>query len=386
MPKQQNQKFNYGVTNKSGGNAEIHIYGYIGPWDEIDYKRFQNTFRDLLNNNSEITVRIHSGGGSVYEGLAIYDLMRASDATIKVVVEGMAASMGSILALGGDEIQMTENAFFMMHAPSGGAWGNKKKLSGVIDQLENCEQRLKSIYADRTQASDQDISDWMNTDKDTWLDADSCLNLGICDEVIKPTKKRKFENPENKTPEAIWAGFEGSAPKNVQTPHTNTKTMKKQLIALLAVAGMQGSLTAESEDGAFEKELRKIIDKAKTADDLKAQLEKIQHENAEALVNQAVKDGKITAKEKEEWLDDAKANYALTAKAIARMGGKPGINNLLSRDPKNPQQEDNDHEIMNGREKWDFDKWQSEDPKGLQTLQEEAPEAFTKLFNQKFDA
>ncbi|MDN4015308.1 hypothetical protein QX233_22930, partial [Chryseobacterium gambrini] len=66
--------FHYELKNQVSGSAEIRMYGYIGKYDEFDYKRFQQVFRDALQNNSDLTIRMHCGGGSVYEGLAIYDL------------------------------------------------------------------------------------------------------------------------------------------------------------------------------------------------------------------------------------------------------------------------------------------------------------------------
>jgi len=105
------EKFRFDIRNQNDNDSEICIYGYIGRWDEVDYKGFRNSFQQILSKNKDVTIRIHSGGGSVYEGLAIYDLMRSSDSNITVIVEGMAASMASIIALGGDIIKMTENAF-----------------------------------------------------------------------------------------------------------------------------------------------------------------------------------------------------------------------------------------------------------------------------------
>ncbi len=114
------KQFTYSLENTTKGSAEIQIYGYIGKWDEVDYPRFQKVFRDTLATQKEVTIRIHSGGGSVYEGLAIYDLIRSSEANVTVIVEGMAASMASIIALAGDTVQMNETAFFILHAVTDG--------------------------------------------------------------------------------------------------------------------------------------------------------------------------------------------------------------------------------------------------------------------------
>lgn len=383
----ESKKFHYDVSARKSGAAEIHIYGYIGPWEEVDYKGFQAAFRELLENNKNITVRIHSGGGSVLEGLAIYDLMRSSNSNIKVVVEGMAASMASVIALGGDEIQMTENAFFMIHAPSGGAYGQKETLESAIKQMEICEDRIVKIYKERTGAADELIAGWMKQGQNTWLPSDECLEVHLCDKVVKPTKNRKNINPKNKSMEAIFASYEGEAPivkTHGGAPQHKPKNekMKLKLLALLGAFAIQHSLTAESNESEFEAVLKDALEKGKEADDLKAELKKIRMENAEALVNAAQKAGKFPASEKEEWLQNAMENFSLTSKALERMPGKPDINALLDRDPKNPTP--NEDEILNGREDWNLEKWQKEDPKGLESLEEKAPNAFEKLFNDKY--
>lgn len=382
MPHNKN-KFHYEVSNQSD-NSEILIYGYIGPWEAVDYKKFQNDFRSLLSKSKNVTVRIHSGGGSVYEGLAIYDLMRSSDSNINVIVEGMAASMASVIALGGDTIQMTENAFFMMHAPSGGYWGNKAGFQSYIAQLEQCETRLLQIYKERTQADEEVIKNWFTPDQDTWLDSEKCSTLKICDEIIKPTKKRKFETQDmaNKSMEEIFACYEGEMPPSENQESKIDLNMKNKIIAMLALAGMTHSLTASSDDDAFSKELEKVFGKAKKADELEAELTSIKQGKAEELVAAALKAGKIKPNEKEEWIQNAIQYPDLTSKAIERMAGAPDPNADLS---KNPPAGAESHELLKGRSDWDFDKWQKEDPAGLAKIEAEASEEFDKLFNAKFN-
>ena len=103
--------FHYELRNEASGEAEILLYGYIGKWEEFDYPRFQNLFRTALQNNKNLTIRVHCGGGSVFEGLAIYDSIRSSDSHVKIHVEGIAGSMGGVIGLAGDEIVINENAF-----------------------------------------------------------------------------------------------------------------------------------------------------------------------------------------------------------------------------------------------------------------------------------
>lgn len=382
MPKEA-QKFRFEVKNQADNNSEILIYGFIGRWEDVDYKGFRSSFQKILSTNKDVTVRIHSGGGSVYEGLAIYDLMRSSDSNITVIVEGMAASMASVIALGGDVIKMTENAFFMMHAPSSGCWGDKTAMQSSADQLVQAENRLVEIYKERTEADENVILDWMKPNQDTWIDSTKCLEMKICDEVIKPSKNRAHQaSPEdmvNKSPEEIFAAYEGTIPNEIL--NKNNLSMKNRIITMLAVAGIVHTLTASSEDADFEKTLEDVIAKAGRCEKAEADLKKFQTTNAKILIDKAVEQGKLTAAEKDQWLKDAEANYDLTSRALAKMSGKPDINAGLN--PDGPAEEV-EHELLKGRKDWTYAKWQDEDAEGLQKLSAACPKAFDALFNAQY--
>lgn len=379
--------FTYELKNATTGTAEIQIYGYIGKWDEVDYPRFQKIFRDTLASNKQVTLRIHSGGGSVYEGLAIYDLIRSSETQVTVIVEGMAASMASIIALAGDTIQMTENAFFMMHAVSGGCWGNKNDLQNYIDQLEGCEQRLKNIYKERTNADQATINNWLDSGQDHWLDSDKCLELSICDEVIKPTKTRHLDkqNVYNKTPEQAWQSIAACLSETPITSKIIDETMKKEsLFLMLATFGLAGTLTATSGDEDFQKHLETVLGKAKKADELQAQISALRVQEVEkvkAQIAQAVAAGKIPGSEKAQWEKDAEANPEMVARVLGKLPDMPNPNAALRRENKSV---DASHELLKGRESWTFSQWQEKDPEGLMKLEKEAKDEFDKLFNQEY--
>lgn len=379
--------FHYELRNQASGMAEIQMYGYIGKYDEFDYKRFQQVFRDALTGSSELTIRMHCGGGSVYEGLAIYDLIRNAESHTKIIVEGMAGSMGGVIALAGDEIEMNENAFFMMHAVTAGCYGNKNDFKNGLQQIENCEQRLGKIFAERTGADEDTINNWLNSGQDHWLDSENCEKLGICDRIVKPTKKRKdrqnAENIMNKTPEEAFDSF-NLLPEPLQQINNNQHTdMKKEtLLAALTAAGLAGTLSAGSSDKDFEKHLEDIFGKAEKTASLENELREFKQLQAETLIASALKSGKITGAEKQEWTQDALSNYALVAKSLERMTGKPDPNGKLER--QKPVVDSDNHELLNGREQWSFSDWQEKDPKGLERLNEEAENEFEKLFNAEF--
>ena len=379
--------FHYELKNQSSGGAEIRLYGYIGKYDEFDYKRFQQIFRDALQNNNDLTIRMHCGGGSVYEGLAIYDLILNSEGHTKVIVEGMAASMGGVIALAGDEIEMNDNAFFMMHAVTAGCFGNKNDFKNGIQQIENCEERLGKIFGERTTADAETIKNWFDSGQDHWLSSDKCMELGICDRVIKPTKKRKTgqdaESILNKTPEEAFECFNlyPEPPDNTINQYNEMK--KEAILAALAMEGLAGALTALSSDKEFEQHLEEVFGKAKKTDSLETELKEFKVSQAEALISGALKSGKITSAEKDEWIKDATQNYPLVAKSLERMSGKPDPNAKLER--QKPVVDGDQHELLNGREKWTFSEWQEKDPKGLERLNDEAKEEFEKLFNAEFE-
>lgn len=380
--------FHYQLNNQASGSAEIKMYGYIGKYDEFDYKKFQQVFRDALQAHNDLTIRMHCGGGSVYEGLAIYDLIRNSEGHTKVIVEGMAASMGGVIALAGDEIEMSDNAFFMMHAVTAGCHGTKNDFKNGLQQIENCEERLGKIFKERTSADTGTINTWFNSGQDHWLDSDKCKQLGICDHVIKPTKKRKnqkdAESIVNKTPEQAFECFNLYPEPPEENSINQHNDMKKEAIfAALLAAGLAGKLTALSSDKEFEQHLEDIFGKAKKADTLENELKDFKVSQADVLISGALKSGKITSTEKDEWKKDAIENYALVAKSLERMSGKPDPNGKLER--QKPAIDTHQHELLNGREKWTFSEWQEKDPKGLERLNEEAKEEFEKLFNTEFE-
>lgn len=390
--KMSKKPFHYELKNEASGEAEILLYGFIGKWEEFDYPRFQNVFRAALQNNKNLTIRVHCGGGSVFEGLAIYDLIRSSDSHVKVYVEGMAASMGGIIALAGDEIVINENAFFMMHAVSGGTWGNKQDLLNYLDTLNSCEDRLRKIFIERTNATTETIEEWLTSGKDFWLTSDVCKELGIVDEIVKPTKKRKSSDNEaknimNKTAEEAFEMFNISyAPEpenNTNNLNLNTDMKKEAILAVLMTAGMVGTLSASSSDNDFENHLKDILNKAKKADSMENELKEFKQTQAKTLIASALQSGKITAAEKDEWEKDAIENYALVSKSLDRMAGKPDPNAGLKRDPKTPANEQ--HELLKGRENWTFSEWQAKDPAGLERLKDEAANVFEELFNKEYN-
>ncbi|MCA2104837.1 ClpP-like prohead protease/major capsid protein fusion protein [Escherichia coli] len=160
--------------------VHVRIYDEIG-----GYGVKASALIDEINacgNVSEIHLSIHSPGGDIFEGLAIYNALKNHPAKKIVHIEGMAASMASFIAMCGDHIVMPENAMMMIHAPRGvtaGVSGDVRRFADLMDKLGDT---MAETYAGRTGRSKQEITSMMEAE--TWMDGNECKANGFADEVI----------------------------------------------------------------------------------------------------------------------------------------------------------------------------------------------------------
>lgn len=166
--------------------AEIFIYGDIGEswWNETvtaaDFVRELNSLEV-----DAISVRINSIGGSVPDGLAIFNAMRRHKATITTEVDGMAFSIASLIAMAGDKVHMASNAMLMIHAPWTYAAGNSAELRELADQLDTWAAAMSTSYAMKT--GDQPAMLALLTDgKDHYYTAEEALAEKFIDAVTDP--------------------------------------------------------------------------------------------------------------------------------------------------------------------------------------------------------
>ncbi len=181
--KLKNKSQPFEIRNKTATKAEIVLYGAIGPggWFEegISAKSFQKELKTLEPTVNEITVRINSPGGDVFDGITIYNLLKSHSAKIIVRIDGLAASIASIIALAGDEIIMGEGALYMVHLPWTGRYGNRMDFENTINLLLDIEEQMVSIYAKKTGMGRAEIKSML--EEETWLDADDSIEKGFVD-------------------------------------------------------------------------------------------------------------------------------------------------------------------------------------------------------------
>lgn len=168
---------------KKDGVAEILIYDRIGEsfWESgVTAKQFRQDLQ-ALGDVKQLDVRINSPGGSVNHGIAIYEALREHDAKKHVYIDGLAASMASIIAMVGDEISIAEGGFVMIHNPYGMVEGSAEDMRRFADMMDKSKAKMSAIYTGKTGLSAEDIGQMM--DAETWLDADEAVAKGFANKV-----------------------------------------------------------------------------------------------------------------------------------------------------------------------------------------------------------
>ena len=202
------------AKNADDKHGTIYIFEEIGFWG-ITAADFANDLVSLGDINT-ITLHLSSPGGSVGDGLAIYNALKHHKATVTVEIDGYALSMGSIIALAGDTVKMAENALYMIHNPWGFAWGDSDDLRKSADIGDKTKEAMINTYHSKTGISREELAKMM--DEETWFTALEALNWGFVDEVTDEVKMAASANTleflhdlglQNR-PENFFNGFDTS--------------------------------------------------------------------------------------------------------------------------------------------------------------------------------
>jgi len=168
----------------NGDDATISILDPIGQdfWGEgVTAKRISAALRSIGDN--PVTVNINSPGGDVFEGLAIYNLLREHSAEVTVNILGLAASSASVIAMAGDRVRIGRAAFVMIHNSWVIAMGDRHALRDVSDWLEPFDAALGDVYEARTGLSRPKLMGMM--DDETWINGQSAVDQGFADDLLE---------------------------------------------------------------------------------------------------------------------------------------------------------------------------------------------------------
>ncbi|WP_354691025.1 ClpP-like prohead protease/major capsid protein fusion protein [Phytobacter sp. RSE-02] len=226
MPKQQRNRVSrrpkasvksnswFRMKALAADEAEIYIYDEIGFWG-VTARQFVSDLQ-ALGDVSHINLHINSPGGDVFEGIAIFNALKFHGAAITVHIDGIAASMASVIAMVGNPVIMPENTMMMIHKPWGFAGGDANDMRDYADLLDKMESVLIPAYAEKTGKSAEEIAAML--EDETWMNGSECVAQGFADQTtpslqamacIQSKRIEEFE----KMPNAI---------RNMITPPRNT--------------------------------------------------------------------------------------------------------------------------------------------------------------------
>lgn len=207
-------KWDPSIQAKSTDNT-ISIYNVIGEdlWngEGMTVKKMAGILRTF--NNNDVIVNINSPGGDMFEGFAIYNLLREYKGKVTVNIVGIAASAASVIAMAGDDIRIAKSAFLMIHNCSVIVNGNRNTLSEVAEQLKPFDEAMAGIYMDKTGKNAEEILAMM--DEETYINGATAIEQGFADNFLPSDE--------------------------IEQTHLKTKSMIKQLDTLLARSGMTRS-------------------------------------------------------------------------------------------------------------------------------------------------
>ena len=199
----------FNVKKTSPTSASIDMYGEIVDERMNDIETSATSFNQALKDLGDvenITLNINSPGGSVFSGIAIYNMIKSHKSHITANVQGLAASIATVIAMGADKVVMPSNSMMMIHNAWTIAMGNANDLRKQADDLDKINSTVFNSYVAKNPDIDHALLQKM-LDEETWLSAEECKNLGLIDEIqnatpiaakISPEMEAQFKNMPNK--------------------------------------------------------------------------------------------------------------------------------------------------------------------------------------------
>ncbi|MBK5204917.1 MAG: Clp protease ClpP [Polaromonas sp.] len=178
------ERWEPGIHAATEGDNTISIYDQIGEsWDGsgMTTKRMAGILRNI--GAKDVTVNMNSPGGDFFEGVAIYNLLRQHQGKVTVNVMGLAASAASVIAMAGDEINMGDGSFLMVHNAWAVAVGNRHDMQAASDQLAPFDEAMASVYAARTGMTPKAAAKLM--DAETWISATQAVADGFATGLLE---------------------------------------------------------------------------------------------------------------------------------------------------------------------------------------------------------
>lgn len=230
----------FAVKKISRDKAELLMYKYIGG-SGLNSNDFVSQLKSLEKTYKFIDLRINSGGGDVFEGIAMYNAVKNSPSVIDTYCEGIAGSMASILFQAGRTRYISKYGQVMTHKPSGVGMGSSERLREVAGRIDTLENTMANIYAERTGKSEDECKSRYMNGRDNWFVADAAISEGLADAIYDQGKS--ITVPVNVTSELeVYESYAAQ----LYIKNENDKMSEVTLTAeQLATMGLTGSVTID---------------------------------------------------------------------------------------------------------------------------------------------
>lgn len=184
------------------GKEKLYLYGSIVEEIPIDWWTGEEVEGDFITmdkvkeelgqvKGDEIEIHLNSKGGDVYAAVAIGNYIKDYDKKVTIIVDAIAASGGSIIAMAGDTIKMYPNSLMMIHRASAWTYGNCEELRKIADNLEKFDKAVLASYQGHFKGSEEELEKLIKDE--TYLTAEECVALGFADGIIEKPIEEKTE-------------------------------------------------------------------------------------------------------------------------------------------------------------------------------------------------
>lgn len=191
----ENDVFNV-VVKKSNEKTTIFLYGNID-FIQPDYDKLKTTLTNTLKENESVTIRINSYGGSIIDGMIIYDIITSFSTKITTVIDGFASGFVLPVAMSGNEIFMTENSFLNLESIIFFVDYAKDVLVFKDEKLEVAQYKLSKVFKNKVRADYYNkVRKFINTSGTLYLEAEKCKEINLCDSVLKPVNNINYQKDE----------------------------------------------------------------------------------------------------------------------------------------------------------------------------------------------
>ena len=264
--------------------ADVYIYDEIGAYG-ISAKEFISELAQY--KGQPLNIHINSGGGSVFDGQSMATAIKNHGAPVTTIIEGVAASMATIIALSGDAVYMTNNSLFMIHNPMLDSYGDKNELKKAISLLEKVETNMVNAYSTKTKLSKKEIASMMN--EETWFTAKEAVKAGFVDRVVDEVKVAAnfdMKNFKSKSEDEILNILNGENKDKLNTTEMNDENKNWFAAQFDKLANLIGSTELPQEPAAEPVVNEEVVQETETTPDLSDELKKVTEER-DALLQQA---------------------------------------------------------------------------------------------------